>query len=156
MLCQKEFVVGSWWFVVVFSSVIYCLWQPFKSLRSWKFGNWPGTFSKDLSIDILAPIAKDFRYKDQIRGTCGSIMDNIAEGFEGGSKLEFINSLTIAKGKAGELKSQLYRGFDNNYVNQTLFGELYELANRITKLLTTFINYLNKSTSKGQMFKERH
>lgn len=122
MLCQKEFVVGSWWFVVVFSSVIYCLRQPFKSLKSWKFGNWPGTFSKDLSIDILASIAKDFRFKDPLRGTWGSIMDNIAEGFERGSKLEFTNSLTIAKDEAGELESQLHRGFDNHYLNQTLFG----------------------------------
>jgi four helix bundle protein len=83
-------------------------------------------------------------------------MDNIAEGFERGSKLEFINSLTIAKGEAGELKSQLYRGLDNHYFTTGLFEELYSLANRITKMLTTFINYLNKSTIKGQKFKERH
>lgn len=54
-------------------------------------------------LTFVDPIAKDFRFKDQLRGTCGSIMDNIAEGFERGSKLEFINSLTIAKGEAGEL-----------------------------------------------------
>jgi four helix bundle protein len=55
------------------------------------------------------PIAKDFRYKDQIRGTSGSIMDNIAEGFGRGSKHEFVHSLTTAKGEAEEFKSQLYR-----------------------------------------------
>ena len=42
------------------------------------------------------PLCKDFRLSNQMRGSCGSIMDNIAEGFERGSKLEFINSLTIA------------------------------------------------------------
>ncbi len=101
------------------------------------------------------PIARDFRFKDQLRGSCGSIMDNIAEGFERGSKLEFINSHTIAKGEAGELKSQLYRGLDNHYFTQPLFDELYTLSNRITKMLTTFINYLNKSTIRGQKYKER-
>jgi four helix bundle protein len=43
-------------------------------------------------------------------------MYNIAESFERSSKLEFINSLTIAKGDVGKLKSQLYRGLDNKYL----------------------------------------
>ena len=77
-------------------------------------------------------------------------MDNIAEGFERGSKLEFINSLSISKGEAGELKSQLYRCFDNNYISQELFTELYNLANELTKMITAFIRYLNKSDFRGQ------
>lgn len=116
--------------------------------------------SRELSRKIYPltfqdPIAKDFRYKDQLRGSCGSIMDNIAEGFERGSKLEFINSLSISKGEAGELKSQLYRGLDNNYLSKDQFDALYALANSITKKLTSFINYLNKSAIKGQKFKQR-
>lgn len=53
-----------------------------------------------------------------MRGSCGSIMDNIAEGFDRGSKNEFTNSLTIAKGETGELKSQLYRSLDNKYITE--------------------------------------
>ena len=90
-----------------------------------------------------------------MRGSVGSIMDNIAEGFERGSKLEFINSLTIAKGETGELKSQLYRCLDNNYITQNLFDELYNLADQLTKMITSFISYLNKSKIKGQKFKNR-
>lgn len=60
-------------------------------------------------------------------------MDNIAEGYERGSKLEFINSLTISKDETGELKSQLYRCLDNKYISQMLFDELYSLADEITK-----------------------
>ena len=82
-------------------------------------------------------------------------MDNIAEGFERGSKLEFINALTVAKGEAGELKSQLYRGLDNNYFHQNIFNELYNLADQITKMLTGLIAYLNRTDIKGQKFKER-
>lgn len=128
--------------------------QKFEELEVWQLAR--ELSQKIYPLTFQEPIAKDLRYKDQLRGSCGSIMDNIAEGFERGSKLEFINSLTIAKGEAGELKSQLYRGLDNHYFNHALFDELYELANRITKMLTTFINYLNKSSIKGQKFKERH
>ncbi len=82
-------------------------------------------------------------------------MDNIAEGFERGSKSEFINSLTIAKGETGELKSQLYRGLDNQYFSKEKFEEFYHLADQITKMITSLINYLNRSIYKGQKFKER-
>ena len=106
-------------------------------------------------LTFKEPIAIDFRMKDQLRGSAGSIMDNIAEGFERGSKLEFINSLTISKGETGELKSQLYRYLDNKYISQKIFDELYNLANELTKMLTSFISYLNKTKIKGQKFKNR-
>ncbi|HMU46344.1 MAG TPA: four helix bundle protein [Chitinophagaceae bacterium] len=127
--------------------------QKFEDLEVWKKARtlsdkiYPLTFKK--------PIADDFRMKDQLRGSLGSIMDNIAEGFERGSQFEFINSLTISKGETGELKSQLYRCFDNNYISKKLFDELYLLADEITKMLTGLINYLNKSKIKGQKFKNR-
>lgn len=127
--------------------------QKFEDLEVWKKGRtlsdkiYPLTFKK--------PIADDFRMKDQLRGSLGSIMDNIAEGSERGSQFEFINSLTISKGETGELKSQLYRYFDNNYISKKLFDELYLLADEITKMLTGLINYLNKSNIKGQKFKNR-
>jgi four helix bundle protein len=108
---------------------------------------YPLTFTK--------PIAEDFRFKDQVRGALGSIMDNIAEGFERGSKLEFINSLSISKGEVGELKSQLYRGLANKYFPNKLFNELYFIADELTKMPTSFINYLNKTNIKGQKFKDR-
>ena len=54
----------------------------------------------------------DFKLKDQINGSSGSVMDNIAESFERGGRNEFINFLTFSKGPAGEVKSQLYRALD--------------------------------------------
>jgi four helix bundle protein len=101
------------------------------------------------------PICNDHRFQNQIRGTCGSIMDNIAEGFGRGSKLEFINALTTSKGETEELKSQLYRGLDIYYFTESTFRELYSEANLLVKKPGSFIRYLNQSTFKGQKFKCR-
>ncbi len=106
-------------------------------------------------LSFIEPLASDQRLKHQIRRSSGSIMDNIAEGFERGSRLEFINSLTTAKGEIGELKSQLYRALDNHYLNQIKFDELYNDANLLIKKTTSLISYLNKAKIKGQKFKNR-
>ena len=125
----------------------------FEDLEIWQL-------ARELSREVylltfVEPIKNDFRLKDQMRGSSGSMMDNIAEGFERGSKLEFINSLSYSKGEAGELKSQLYRALDNKYISQEIFDNLYSKADLITKKITAFITYLNTSKIKGQKFKNR-
>jgi four helix bundle protein len=125
----------------------------FKDLEVWQLAR---KLSKKIyALTFKAPIASDFRLQDQMRGSCGSIMDNIAEGFERASRLEFINSLSISKGETGELKSQLYRALDNQYISEETFTELHNEANLITKKTASFITYLNTSKFKGQKFKSR-
>jgi four helix bundle protein len=97
---------------------------------------------------------KDYKLIDQINAASGSIMDNIAEGFERSSKLEFINFLSYSKGSAGEVKSQLYRALDRNYLNEEKFQHFYSRTDEITKMSTVFISYLNKVSIKGQKFKD--
>jgi four helix bundle protein len=127
--------------------------QKFEDLNVWQKAR--HLSQQVYPLTFVEPICSDYRYKDQIRGSLGSIMDNIAEGFERGSKLEFVNSLTIAKGEVGEFKAQLYRGLDKRYFSDEKFEELYTLANELTKMLTALIRYLNTSKIKGQKFKDR-
>ena len=125
----------------------------FEDLEIWQLAR--SLAQKIYSLTFIEPVKSDYRLKDQLRGSAGSAMDNIAEGFERSSRLEFINSLSISKGEIGELKSQLYRCADNNYITQELFTELYGEADLLTKKVTAFINYLNSSNIKGQKFKNR-
>ena len=97
----------------------------------------------------------DYRFADQMKAAAGSIMDNIAEGFERNSRLEFLNSLSISKGESGELKSQLYRAIDDDYLNKIEFDELYEDTDKVSKKIANFVKYLNTSKIKGLKFKDR-
>jgi four helix bundle protein len=99
--------------------------------------------------------SKDYNLKDQINSSSGSIMDNIAEGFERSGRNEFVNFLTFSKGSTGEVKSQLYRALGRKYISPDLFEKLYQKADSIGKKDGAFINYLNSSEPNGNKFKNR-
>ena len=82
-------------------------------------------------------------------------MDNIAEGFGRGSRLEFINFLGIAKGSLDESKSQLYRGMDHSLISKSAFELHYQIAETISAKIISLILYLNKTPIKGPKFKDR-
>ncbi len=98
---------------------------------------------------------KNFRLIDQIEGSAGSIMDNIAEGFERSGNREFLQFLYISKGSCGEFRSQLYRALDRTYITQDEFSSLYDQAKEIIIMLQKLINYLETSNLKGVKYKNR-
>jgi four helix bundle protein len=99
-------------------------------------------------------IRTNFRLHDQMEGSSGSIMDNIAEGFERGGNKEFGQFLWIAKGSCGELRSQFYRVLDKDYSDEEIINPLLEKTLSVNKGISSFLTYLKQSDYKGNKFKE--
>lgn len=97
---------------------------------------------------------RDFGLVDQIQRAAVSVMSNIAEGFERGGKDETVYFLYIAKGSCGEVRTQLYIAFDQNYLNQEEFKKGIELAKYVSALILKFIESLKVSKFKGLKFKK--
>lgn len=86
-----------------------------EDLEVWKLSR---EFNKKIYPLIRNSSSIEQRLRNQILSSAGSIMDNIAEGYERDGNREFIQFLSIAKGSCGECKSQLYRCADWEIIPQ--------------------------------------
>jgi four helix bundle protein len=127
--------------------------KRFEDLDAWKKAR--ELSKKIFELTDKGSFKQDFALINQINGSSGSVMDNIAEGFERGGRKEFLQFLSIAKGSAGETRSQLYRAFDRNYLDEKKFNELRGEVTDISKIISGIMEYLNKSEIKGNKFKDR-
>lgn len=126
--------------------------KTFEEIESWKL-------ARELcrTIGLLIDggrFGNSFRLVSQIESSPGSIMNNIAKGFERGTRAEFIQFLGYAKGSCGELRSQLYRSLDRVFISQAEFDELVEIAVATSGLIQKFIGYLNKTKIEGSRKKQ--
>ena len=94
----------------------------------------------------------DTRFVQQIRAAAGSIMDNIAEGFERTGNKEFLNFLYIAKGSCGEVRSQLIRAHDVGYLTPEEYEELYSECRKLSAGIMNFIKEIKASEKVGAKY----
>ncbi|MCU0431656.1 MAG: four helix bundle protein [Cytophagaceae bacterium] len=112
--------------------------QKFEDLIAWEK-------AQDLSVNIYSTFRniKDLDFKSQLCRASVSISNNIAEGFDRGSKAEFKRFLFISKASGNEVKSMLYLAFRLNYLTEVDFDQLLNQTSEVIKI----INGLLKSIS---------
>ncbi len=108
---------------------------------------------KIYSITKKERFKTDYRFVQQIRAAAGSIMDNIAEGFERTGNKEFLNFLYIAKGSCGEVRSQLIRANDVGYLPIEEYDELYTECRKLSAGIMNFIKEIKSSEFAGAKYK---
>jgi hypothetical protein len=121
--------------------------KTFEELESWKT-------SREL-CKIIGRLIDSGHFREnyalikQIDGSSGSIMDNIAEGFERGSKNEFILFLGYSRGSCAELRSQIIRAADRGYITAKEANELSELTKKVSAMNYSLIRYLRNTQIEG-------
>jgi four helix bundle protein len=123
----------------------------FEDLEIWQL-------ARQQSVDVYniitkEPFSRDFELKNQVNRSSGSVMDNIAEGFDRSGNKEFVNFLLIAKGSNAKTRSQLYRAFDRKYIADELSASLKTKNEILGNKIMGFIKYLQTSEFKGQRYK---
>lgn len=96
--------------------------------------------SRDLAIAVYrvtqnGPLKRDFGLRDQLQRASVSVMSNIAEGFDRYSRAEFRQFLSIARGSAAEVRSQLHLAVELGYISRDEFTRLNALCLEITRML---------------------
>ncbi len=116
--------------------------QRFEDLQSWQKARQLANTVYELTRQPA--FAKDFQLRDQIRDAAGSVMHNIAEGFDAGTRAEFVRFLKIARRSASEVQSELYLAWDQKYITPEQLKSTYDLATESKRLINGMIAYLRK------------
>ena len=126
--------------------------ERFEDVKAWQLAR--ELCKRIHSYTMQTAFSKDYRLVSQIKASSGSIMDNIAEGFEREGNREFIQFLAISKGSSAEVKSQLYRALDNSYIDQSEFDLAYKDAEEIARMISGLMSYLAKTDIHGRKFRK--
>lgn len=118
--------------------------KRFEEIKAWQRAR--ALVNRVYKVTSSGKFAKDFGLRDQIRRAAGSVMHNIAEGFDSGSDLEFRRFLIYSLRSASEVQSQLYTALDQHYISQEEFNLLYEESEAAKAHLQKFVSYLQASS----------
>lgn len=117
--------------------------KQFEDIKAWQTAR---VLAKSIyTVTANERFKRDFGLTDQIRRAAISILSNIAEGFERETDKEFIRFLYIAKGSAGEVRSQLYIARDLHFITEREFNQLFDHCLKISSMIYNLIKYLKRT-----------
>ena len=90
------------------------------------------------SVTQTFPKEEVFGLASQMRRSASSVPTNIAEGCGRDSSIELKRFLTIASGSISELQYQVILCKDLNYINETLYKELFDEISQIRKMIYSY------------------
>ncbi|MEE4116487.1 MAG: four helix bundle protein [Marinilabiliaceae bacterium] len=122
----------------------------FEDLEIWQIARELYKYAYELTSRSI--FDNDRKLRSQMRGSSGSMADNVAEGFGRGGNKEFYNFLSIAKGSSDELRSQGYRASDVFLISKDEFNYLMEKTEQFSAKTTRLMIYLKSSGNKGVKF----
>ncbi len=136
---------------------LYC-WQKARELTKFIYD-----ITKYRNTDISkyrdnrnSEFASDRGLVDQIRRAAVSVMSNIAEGFDRGTRQELVNYLFIAKGSCGEVRCQLYAAHDISYIDILTLRNGLKLTDECSRLLKSFIDKVKTGSHTGLQYKKEY
>jgi four helix bundle protein len=125
--------------------------ETFEAIESWKRARARTRRIYELTEQDF--FSRDFALRDQIRRSSISVMSNIAEGVERDGNRVFLQFVAIAKGSAGEVRSQLYIARDAGYLGTATFESLIAETGDILRLIGGLQRYLRDSDHGGSKYR---
>lgn len=123
--------------------------SKFEDLIAWQKAR---TLTRDIYlITQQGAFSKDFGLSNQMQRATVSIMSNIAEGYERGTRNEFYRFLSIAKASCVELRSQLYIAFDIDYLAQANLTNFVNRPKKSDALSVAYVYPSNQIREKGNI-----
>ena len=120
--------------------------KKFEDIESWQEAR--RLTASIYKMTEISKFTKDWGLKDQIQRASVSVMNNIAEGFDSSSNSEFRRFLSIARRSCSEIQSIVYIALDLSYINKNQFTEIYDQTEKIRRMITSFMRYLNNAPTR--------
>jgi len=117
--------------------------QAFRDLEVWQRG-------MDLTTAVYRlteafPRHEIYGLSSQMRRCAVSIPSNIAEGSARGTKPDFARFISIARGSAAELETQLILALRLGYVNEADHNDVEALCFRVSRMLGRLLESMRNS-----------
>jgi four helix bundle protein len=120
--------------------------RRFEDLEAWREAR--KLTSSVYRVTRAVGVRSDGALGDQMRRAAVSTMNNIAEGFDSSSRMEFRRFLRYAIRSASEIQSCLYVALDQHGMDEATFTTIYAEAQSVRRLCSGLVRRLG-SYGKG-------